>query len=156
MIELVNVSKVYKAKNGTSVTALNNLNLKFGNTGMVFILGKSGSGKSTLLNILGGLDGATKGEIIVNGKTISNFKTEEYDAYRNTYIGFVFQEFNILEEYNIYENVALALELQNIKSEKSKIDNLLAKLGISGLGNQKVNELSGGQKQRGAIARAFS
>ncbi len=155
MIELVNLSKVYKSKKGASTTALNDINLKIGNKGMVFIVGKSGSGKSTLLNLLGGLDGVTSGKILINGKDISNFESREYDAYRNTYIGFVFQEFNILEEYNIYENISLSLELQNIKSTKSDIDKLLDKLGISGLGNRKVNELSGGQKQRVALARAL-
>ncbi len=155
MIELVNLSKVYKSKKGASTTALNDVNLKLGNKGMVFIVGKSGSGKSTLLNLLGGLDGVTSGKILINGKDISNFESKEYDAYRNTYIGFVFQEFNILEEYNIYENISLSLELQNLKSTKSDIDKLLDKLGISGLGNRKVNELSGGQKQRVALARAL-
>lgn len=155
MIELKNVSKVYKSKKGASTTALNDISLKIGNKGMVFIVGKSGSGKSTLLNLLGGLDGVTSGKILINGKDISNFKSEEYDSYRNTYIGFVFQEFNILEEYNIYENISLSLELQNLKSTKNEIDKLLDKLGISGLGNRKVNELSGGQKQRVALARAL-
>ncbi len=155
MIELVNLSKVYKSKKGASTTALNDVNLKLGNKGMVFIVGKSGSGKSTLLNLLGGLDGVTSGKILINGKDISNFESREYDSYRNTYIGFVFQEFNILEEYNIYENISLSLELQNIKPNKTDIDKLLDKLGISGLGNRKVNELSGGQKQRVALARAL-
>ena len=73
---------------------------------------------------------------------------------RNTYIGFIFQEFNILEEYNVYENINLALKLQNKKSTKEQIDKLLNKLGLENLGGRKINELSGGQKQRVAIARA--
>ncbi len=155
MIELKSLKKIYKSKKGASTTALNDINLKFGNKGMVFIVGKSGSGKSTLLNLLGGLDGVTSGKILINGKDISNFSSKEYDSYRNTYIGFVFQEFNILEDYNVYENISLSLELQNLKSNKNNVDKLLDKLGINGLGNRKVNELSGGQKQRVALARAL-
>lgn len=155
MIEFKNVSKIYKAKKGAETRALNNINLKIGNKGMVFIVGKSGSGKSTILNILGGLDTVTSGELLINDKNISNFKNRQYDAYRNTYIGFIFQEFNILEQYNVYENIELALRLQDKKVSKEKIDTLLKKIGLDGLGQRKVNELSGGQKQRVAIARAL-
>ena len=113
MIEFKNLNKVYKTKKGIETKALNNINLKIGNVGMVFITGKSGSGKSTMLNLLGGLDTVTSGELLINNQNISNFKKHEYDSYRNTYIGFVFQEFNILEQYNVYDNIALALKLQN-------------------------------------------
>lgn len=155
MIDLRNVKKVYKSKRGTDTTALDNINFKIGNTGMIFILGKSGSGKSTILNILGGLDDPTSGEVIVNGKDITKFKHKEYDAYRNTYIGFVFQEFNVLEQYNVYSNIELALKLQDLENNKNTIDDILKKLGIEDLGTRKINELSGGQKQRVAIARAL-
>ena len=155
MIEFKNVSKIYKTKKGVETKALNNINLKIGNKGMVFIVGKSGSGKSTMLNLLGGLDNITSGELFINNKDISKFKNKQYDAYRNTYIGFIFQEFNILEEYNVLENIELALRLQNKKSSKEEIDNLLKKLGLENLDQRKINELSGGQKQRVAIARAL-
>ena len=155
MIEFKNVSKIYKAKKGVETKALNNINLKIGNKGMVFIVGKSGSGKSTMLNLLGGLDTVTTGKLLINGKNISKFKNKEYDSYRNTYIGFIFQEFNILEEYNVYENIELALRLQNKKPTKEEIDSLLKKLDIENLGQRKINELSGGQKQKVAIARAL-
>ena len=155
MIEFKNLNKVYKTKKGIETKALNNINLKIGNVGMVFITGKSGSGKSTMLNLLGGLDTVTSGELLINNQNISNFKNREYDSYRNTYIGFVFQEFNILEQYNVYDNIALALKLQNKKPDKYKISNLLEKLGLKDLDQRKVNELSGGQKQRVAIARAL-
>ena len=155
MIEFKNVNKIYKTKKGIETKALNNINLKIGNIGMVFIVGKSGSGKSTMLNLLGGLDTLTSGELLINNQNISNFKNKQYDAYRNTYIGFIFQEFNILEEYNVYENINLALKLQNKKSTKEQIDKLLNKLGLENLGGRKINELSGGQKQRVAIARAL-
>jgi len=155
MIELENLKKVYKSKKSTGTTAIDNINLKIGNKGMVFIVGKSGSGKSTLLNLLGGLDSITSGKILINGENISDFNNKQYDSYRNTYIGFIFQEFNVLEQYNVYENIELALKLQNSLVSKNKINELLNKLGLNNLGNRKINELSGGQKQRVAIARAL-
>ena len=155
MIEFKNVSKIYKTKKGVETKALNNINLKIGNKGLVFIVGKSGSGKSTMLNLLGGLDNITSGELFINNKDISKFKNKQYDAYRNTYVGFIFQEFNILENYNVYENIELALRLQNKKASKTDIDELLKKLGLENLDQRKINELSGGQKQRVAIARAL-
>ena len=155
MIELKNVKKIYTSKKAQDTIALDNLNLKIGNKGMVFIVGTSGSGKSTLLNVLGGLDGITSGKILVNGKNISDFKSKEYDSFRNTYVGFIFQDFNILDQYNVYENIELSLKLQNKKANRNEIDKLLQDLGIENLGNRRINELSGGQKQRVAIARAL-
>ena len=155
MIELKNITKIYRSKKGVKTTALNDVSLKLGNKGMVFVLGKSGSGKSTLLNIVGGLDKYNKGEIIINGKSSKNFKQRDFDAYRNTYIGFIFQEFNILEEFSVYRNIALALQLQKKHPDKEVINNILKSVDLEGLGNRKPNELSGGQKQRVAIARAL-
>lgn len=155
MIELRNISKTYKSKKGTKTKALDNVSLKFDDKGMTFILGKSGSGKSTLLNLLGGLDKYDSGDMLVLGKSSKDFSQADFDSYRNTYIGFVFQDFNILEDYNVYENIALALQLQQEKVDSEKINNLLEKLELKELKNRKVNELSGGQKQRVAIARAL-
>lgn len=122
---------------------------------MFFLLGKSGSGKSTLLNILGFLDNPSSGEIIVNGKQLTKFRTKEIDAYRNTCVGFIFQDYNLVEYFNIYKNLELVLNLQKKKVTKEYLDNLLKMVGIEGLGNRRVNELSGGQKQRVTIARAL-
>lgn len=155
MIELKNVVKVYKSKKSSDTTALNDVSLQIADKGLVFIVGRSGSGKSTLLNLLGGLDNLTSGEIFVSGKSISKFDNKQFDAYRNSYVGFIFQEFNILEQYNVYENIELALSLQDKESSRSEIDTLLERLGIKGLCERRVNELSGGQKQRVAIARAL-
>lgn len=155
MIEIKNLTKIYKSKKGLKTTAINNINLKIANKGMLFITGKSGSGKSTLLNLLGGLDDITEGQILINGHDISKFTKDEYDSYRNTYIGFIFQEFNILEQYNVYENIELSKKLQNQNIKKEDIDKLLDKLGLNNLGSRKISELSGGQKQRIAIARAL-
>ena len=155
MIKLENITKIYEIKDNNKVNALSNVNLEIGDKGLVFILGKSGSGKSTLLNILGGLDKQTSGNYIVNGKSTTDFKDIDYDSFRNTSVGFIFQEFNVLEKYNVYENIALAYELQNEKSNREEILKLLEELGIKDLENRKMNELSGGQKQRVAIARAL-
>ena len=101
MIELKNISKTYKSKKATKTIALKDISIKFPEKGLVFILGKSGSGKSTLLNILGGLDKYDEGELIINKKSTKNFSNKDYDAYRNTHIGFIFQDFNLLENYSI-------------------------------------------------------
>lgn len=155
MLELKNITKMYKSNKGLKTEALKNVSIKFENKGLVFILGKSGSGKSTLLNVIGGLDKYDSGDLFVNGKSTNKFNAKEFDAYRNTYIGFIFQDFNLLENYSIYKNVSLSLELQNKKIDKSKIDEILKIVGLENLGNRKPNELSGGQKQRIAIARAL-
>lgn len=155
MIELINIKKDYKSKTGNVTNALKEVNIKFDDKGMTFILGKSGSGKSTLLNILGGLDKYDSGDMIILGKSSKDFTQADFDSYRNTYIGFIFQEFNILEDYDVYENIVLALQLQQKVVNDEEINKLLEKLDLSELKKRKVNELSGGQKQRVAIARAL-
>ena len=155
MLELRNIDKTYKPKNGKPVHALNNISIKFEEKGMVFILGKSGCGKSTLLNVIGGLDKFDSGEIIIKGKSSKEFSGSDFDSYRNTFIGFIFQEYNILSEFNISKNIALALELQGKKATPEKVQELLDMVDLSAQGNRKTTELSGGQKQRVAIARAL-
>ncbi len=155
MLELKNITKTYTPKKGVPVQALRGVDLSFEDRGMVFILGKSGSGKSTLLNIIGGLDSADGGEIIIDGKSTKGFKESDYDNYRNTYVGFVFQEYNILNDFTVGENISLAVELQNGKVSKERVDEILKEVGLEGYADRKPNELSGGQKQRVAIARAL-
>lgn len=155
MLEIKNLSKIYKPKKGVPVTALKGISLKLPDTGMIFLLGKSGSGKSTLLNLLGGLDSYDNGEIIINGVSSKNFKQRHFDSYRNTYVGFIFQEYNVLDEFNVGENIAIAIELQGKKATDQEINRILTQVDLEGYGNRKPNELSGGQKQRVAIARAL-
>jgi len=155
LIEAKNLMKVYKPKKGVPVHALNDVSVKLPDKGMVFILGKSGSGKSTLLNVLGGLDSVDSGEIVIKGVSAKDFRQAHYDSYRNTYVGFIFQEYNILEEFTVGANVALAIELQGRKPTNEEINEILKKVDLDGYGNRKPNELSGGQKQRVAIARAL-
>ncbi len=155
MLEVKHLKRVYKVKNNDPVYALNDVSLKFQEKGLVFILGKSGSGKSTLLNVMGGLDKADEGEIIIDGKSSKEFSASEMDAYRNTYLGFIFQEYNILSDFTVKENIALALQLQHKKATEKAINDILEQVDLSGFAKRKPNELSGGQKQRVAIARAL-
>lgn len=155
MLELKELVKIYKPKKGVPVTAIDNVSLKFPDKGMVFLLGKSGSGKSTLLNLLGGLDNYNSGEIIIKGVSSKNFKQKHFDSYRNTYVGFIFQEYNVLDEFTVGANIALAIELQNRKATDEEINEILKEVDLEGFGDRKPNELSGGQKQRVAIARAL-
>ncbi len=155
MLEVKNLSKIYRPKNGAEVKALDDISLSFPETGMVFLLGKSGSGKSTLLNVCGGLDSPTGGEILVKGRSSKNFSQSDFDSYRNTFIGFIFQEYNILNEFSVEDNIALALELQGKPKDKEAVRKLLADVDLEGYAKRKPNTLSGGQKQRIAIARAL-
>lgn len=155
MLEIINLKKTYKTKQGVETHALNGVSLKFPETGLVFLLGKSGSGKSTLLNICGGLDSATEGEIIIKERSSKDFSQTDFDSYRNTFVGFIFQEYNILQEFTVEDNIALALELQGKPKDTNAINELLAQVDLEGLGKRKPNTLSGGQKQRIAIARAL-
>ncbi len=155
MLEVKHLKRIYRMKNAEPVYALNDVSLKFPETGLIFILGKSGSGKSTLLNVMGGLDEADDGEIIINGKSSKTFSKGEMDSYRNTYLGFIFQEYNILSDFTVKENIALAFQLQHKKATDEAIESILQDVDLGGYGKRKPNELSGGQKQRVAIARAL-
>ena len=155
MLEIKNLTKIYKSKTGESVKALDDVSISFPESGMVFILGKSGSGKSTLLNIMGGLDNYDSGEFIIKGKSSKDFGGSDFDAYRNTFIGFIFQEYNVLDDFTVGANIALALELQGKKATPEKINEILAQVDLLNYAKRKPNELSGGQKQRVAIARAL-
>ena len=154
MIEIKGVHKTYRSKKSADTNALKDINLTFENKGLVFIVGRSGSGKSTLLNLLGGLDSPDKGKILIDNKDLCKMNNKELDLYRNSYVGFVFQEFNLLEEFNVFENINLSLKLQGINNDKLILDTL-KQLDIEGLEKRNTNELSGGQKQRVAIARTL-
>ena len=155
MLEVKDLVKIYKPKKGEPVRALDGVSLRFPQTGMVFILGKSGSGKSTLLNVCGGLDAPDGGEIVVKGRSSKHFSAADFDGYRNTLAGFVFQEYNILEEFTVEENVALALKLQGKADCRERVRDILAQVELEGFEKRRPATLSGGQKQRVAIARAL-
>ena len=114
MLRLIDVEKIYTTKAGDTA-ALKKVNLDLPETGMIFITGKSGSGKTTMLNIIGGLDGLTSGEVMICGKKFSEMSDKEYDSYRNTFVGFIFQEYNLLPEYadTVVQVIAGSLSLGN-------------------------------------------
>ncbi len=168
MIKLININKYYKSSAG-QFHALKDINLTLPDQGMVYIVGKSGSGKSTLLNIIGGIDNYDSGELIIDNTTntngvinttsldTANFSKSDYNSYRNTYIGFIFQEFNVIKGLTIYENIALSLELQQISVQEHHQDilDIIERVGLKGKENRRINEISGGERQRVAIARAL-
>ena len=156
MIKLDNVSKTYISKTKQEVHALNGVSFELGSSGMVFILGKSGSGKSTLLNLLGGLDKPSQGDVTVDGVSMKDFSPMDYEAYRNGYVGFIFKEYNLLEDFNVKDNVALALQLSKGENIDEKVADALQQVELNDeYLTRHVNELSGGEKQRIAIARAI-
>ena len=154
MIELVNVKKTYKAKKTGDTTALDDISFKIPSKGLYFITGESGSGKSTLLNVLGTLDKIDSGSIKIGNINLENLSKKDLVSYRNTCVGFIFQDYNLFLEYNVYDNVKLALELSN-QNNNTDIDEILKRVGLYDLRFRNINELSGGQRQRVAIARAL-
>ena len=154
-MKINNVYKTYDTSTGKKVHALKGVSFDLPSTGVVVILGKSGSGKSTLLNILSGLDSFDSGDIEAFGKNMKDFSRTELDHYRNSCVGFVFQEYHLIPELSVGDNIALALELQDEKSVGGRVKSVLAQVDLVGYENRKIDELSGGQKQRVAIARAL-
>lgn len=155
MLELKNIKKIYRS--GEDVVALKNMSVKFENKGFVSILGPSGCGKTTLLNVIGGLDVYDSGDLIIKGKSTKSFKTSDWDAYRNNFIGFVFQNYNLISHQTILKNVEVALTLSGIsKAERTKrARQALIDVGLEAQMKKKPTQLSGGQMQRVAIARAL-
>ena len=152
-MEVRNLSKVYRTEYEL-VHALNNMDLVFPKHGLVFIVGVSGSGKSTLMNMLSGVDTPTEGEVIIDGKSLFAQNKKELFGYRNSYVGLIFQDYNLIEDMNVYDNIKLPLELLGIK-DFSVIDEILKKVDIEDIKYSSVNEISSGQMQRVAIARAL-
>ena len=156
MLELKKIRKVYPAGSGT-VEALRGVSLSFRDSEFVSILGPSGCGKTTMLNIIGGLDKYTTGDLVINGRSTTDFKDRDWDGYRNHSVGFVFQSYNLIPHQSVLSNVELALSLSGVsKSERKK--RAIAALEKVGLGDQlkkRPGEMSGGQMQRVAIARAI-
>lgn len=153
----VNNLKKYYGNNTNITKALNNISFTVNDNEFLAIMGASGSGKTTLLNTISTIDTITSGNIIINGVDITNLNEEELSNFRKENLGFVFQDFNLLDTLTIKENIALSLIIN--KEDKTKIDNLVLdiskKLGISDILNKYPYEVSGGQKQRCACARAL-
>ncbi len=157
MIELRGLSKYYQNE-GNVTLGLRKASLKLSIGEFVTITGESGSGKSTLLNVISGLDKYDEGEYFVNGEETSYFSVSDMERFRKEYVGFVFQNYNIIDSYTVYENVIAALVIQNYdkKKRKNRALELIEAVGLTKQRNQKTSKLSGGQKQRVVIARALA
>ena len=155
ILEAKDLTKIY-GKGENSVHALDGVNLEVNKGEFLAIVGTSGSGKSTLLHMLGGLDGPSSGEVLINGMSIFTLKDDELTIFRRRKIGFVFQAFNLVPVLNVYENVVLPLELDGEKVDKAYVDEILETLMLSAKKKSLPNQLSGGQQQRVAIARALA
>lgn len=157
MIELKKASKFYSNKDTVS-TGFSRVDLMLDIGEFVAITGESGSGKSTLLNVISGLDTYEEGEMYVAGQDTSAFQVEDYEAYRKKYIGNIFQDFNLVNSYTVYQNIELVMLISGKRKNecKGKIEELIDLVGLSEFKNAKVSKLSGGQKQRVAIARALA
>lgn len=156
MIELKQLNKVYRTDE-IETTALNDLEIKVKEGEFVSIMGESGCGKSTLLNVIGLLDTPTSGSYIFNNTEVSRFNEQQRADYRKQNMGFVFQNFNLIDELTVFENVELPLVYLNLpKAErKSKVEEILERVGIAHRMKHFPQQLSGGQQQRVAIARAL-
>lgn len=156
MLELKNIKKEYKTGDFVQ-TALDNVSLKFRDSEFVAILGPSGSGKTTMLNIIGGLDRYDSGDLVINDISTKNYKSRNWDSYRNHAVGFVFQNYNLISHQSVLSNVELALTISGVSRSERKRRALdaLEQVGLKEHAKKKPNQLSGGQMQRVAIARAL-
>lgn len=152
MIEFENVSRIYKSGEN-ELKALDNLSLKIDKGEFVVILGPSGAGKSTFLNLLGGLDTATSGKIIVNGQNIVDYDDKQLTEFRAREVGFIFQFYNLIPNLTAKENIELMEDITGLKIDGDKI---LESVGLTGHGSQFPSQLSGGEQQRVSIARAVA
>ncbi|MBS5939491.1 ABC transporter ATP-binding protein [Clostridium sp.] len=158
ILEVNSVKKIYTTRfGGNQVQALSNVSFSVEEGEYVAIMGESGSGKTTLLNILAALDKPTNGEVVLDGKSINNIKEKEISAFRRDNLGFVFQDFNLLDTFSIKDNIFLPLVLarKEYGEMKERLHPIAKKLGISDILEKYPYEVSGGQKQRAAVARAL-
>ena len=154
MIELKNIRKVYKANSRKEAIALDDVNLKFSNRGLVFVLGPSGSGKTTLLNLLGGLDTPSSGDILIDGEVL-NKKEWALDDYRSNYVGFIFQDYNLIDTMSVKDNLSLVCFSDNKENNNKRINEVLSLVGLNCYLDRYPFELSGGERKRVSIARAL-
>jgi len=147
------IHKVYKTSSG-DVPALNGISCDFEKGLFYAIISRSGSGKSTLLHILGGLDRPTSGQVLIDGKDICSMNDEQMAIFRRRHMGFVFQQFNLMEEYNISNNICMPLKLDGRRPDPRFYAEVIDTLGLKEKVNKFPSELSGGEQQRVAIARS--
>ncbi|HCO73526.1 MAG TPA: multidrug ABC transporter ATP-binding protein [Clostridium sp.] len=156
VLKVVNIEKYYGGK-GNVTKAIDNISFEVERGEFLGIMGPSGSGKTTLLNCISTIDTVTTGNIIINNKDITSLKNNDIEKFRRDELGFIFQDFNLLDTLTAYENIALALTIQDVKPKSidGRIKAVANKLGISEILNKYPYEMSGGQKQRVASARAI-
>ena len=156
MLQLIGIRKEYAAGDG-KVEALRGIDLQFRRSEFVSILGPSGCGKTTMLNIIGGLDGYTEGDLVINGTSTKEYQDRDWDAYRNHSIGFVFQSYNLIPHQSVLQNVELALTLSGVSRQerRRRAQKALEDVGLGDQLTKKPSQMSGGQMQRVAIARAL-
>ena len=154
MIIVKNLTKVYKSKKTKSCVALDNVSFSLPSKGLVFVVGKSGSGKSTMLNLLGGLDSVNTGEINVFGNQLNEYSESELYSFRSNTVGFVFQDFHLLDDLTVADNVRLSLKLM-AEDDDERVEKALESVELLEYKDRYPRELSGGQQQRVAIARAL-
>ena len=158
MIELKNVNKYFYRRKKNEIHVINNTSLKLDDTGLVALLGPSGCGKTTLFNAIGGLDNINSGSIYINGERISKRSSHSVDRIRNLNIGYIFQDYYLVNDMSVFDNVALSLKLCGIKNKeeiKKRVNFVLEKVGMYRYRNRAASMLSGGERQRVGIARAI-
>ena len=148
--------KKYYGQGDSLVKAVDDISISVEKGEFVAIVGTSGSGKTSLLNLLGGLDYADSGEVIIGGQSLLNMKDEERTVFRRRNIGFIFQNYNLVSMLNVYKNVVLPIRLDGNKPDDEFIGKILSLLGLTEKSRNRPNQLSGGQQQRVAIARALA
>ena len=154
ILQTENLTKYY-GEEPLVVKALDGINLQIEQGSFTAIVGTSGSGKSTLLHMLGGLDTPTGGSVVVDGQSLGKMSRSELTIFRRRKIGFIFQNYNLIPNLNIYDNIVLPVELDGRSADRQYLDNIISVLGLDGKLDRKPNKLSGGQQQRAAIARAL-
>ena len=154
ILQTENLTKYY-GEEPLVVKALDGITLQIEQGSFTAIVGTSGSGKSTLLHMMGGLDTPTGGSVVVDGQSLGKMSRSELTIFRRRKIGFIFQNYNLIPNLNIYDNIVLPVELDGRSADREYLDNIISVLGLDGKLDRKPNKLSGGQQQRAAIARAL-
>ena len=158
MMRLENINKYFNKNRNNENHVLKNISLDLPQSGLVVILGESGSGKTTLLNVISGMDKFNNGKIIVDGEVISKYNSKKWDEIRNNYIGYIFQNYNLLKDLTVQDNIELVLKINGIEDQieiDKRVDYLLESVGMSNFNDRRADQLSGGQQQRVAFARAL-
>ncbi|MNT07327.1 Lipoprotein-releasing system ATP-binding protein LolD [compost metagenome] len=158
MIEILNIDKYFNRHKKNQVHVIDNISLKLEDKGLVALLGPSGSGKTTLLNVIGGLDKVRSGKIFINNQKITSKSSGTIDKIRNLNIGYIFQDYKLIDDMTVSENVEIVLKMIGIKDKneiKTRVEYILEKVGMYRYRNRPVAMLSGGERQRVGIARAI-